>query len=169
MGRICMERNYHDGPIVKAYVSSTDIVNTSDIGAIVQQSTNKVVLAVGGTTAATAKFFGYVYGFREGTTACTGGSSDWLYIRKFMPGREYEIQYSTVYSATHPGDTDIGKYVGPSTLATHIGGRLDMDTMVSSVATSSGAGYVWLRINGYSTARRMIYGTPAVNSSNIAW
>ena len=76
MGQICNTRNYHDDPLVKAYVSSTDIVNTTDIGALLHQSSNKVVLAVGGTTAATAKFFGFVAGLREGTTKCTGGSSD---------------------------------------------------------------------------------------------
>lgn len=169
MGQICNERNFHfDSQVIKAYVASTDIINTSDIGAILQQSTNKAVLAVGGTTAATAKVLGFVHGFREGTTACTGGSTDWFYMKKFMIGKEYEIEYSTLYSTVHPQSTDIGKFVGFSTASSDIGGRLDMDTLVTSVATSSGAGQAMFEIRGFSTARRKAYVMP-VSSTNFVW
>lgn len=168
MGRICSERNRDDSPITKAYVSSTDIINTTDIGAVLQKSSNKVVLAVGGTTAATARVCGFVHGFREGTTKCTGGSSDWFYMKKFSQNREYEITYSTLYSTVHPASTDVGKFIGFSTASTDVGGKLDMDTLVVDVATSSGAGQSWFEIKGCSTARRKIYGIP-VDSTNIVW
>jgi hypothetical protein len=169
MGKICVERNYHDSPLTKAYLGSTDTIYTSDINAIVKKSSNKYILMIGGTTAATEKVAGYIYKMPQGATHCSGGSTIAFWVRKFSPDKEYEIEYSTLYSTVHPATSDYGNFIGVSTAATDVGGRLDMDTVVNDAATSSGAGRAWFQISGFSTARRKIYGFPYRNSSCIAW
>jgi len=169
MGQICMERNYHTGPLVKAYLGSSNTLNTSDIHCILKQSSNKHLIMIGGTTAAATLITGYVVGFREGTTHCSGGSSNWFYMRKFTPDNEYEIEYSTVMSTVHPGTSDIGNFIGCSSLATQYGGRLDMDSINNDPHSSTASARVWFQITGFSTARRKIYGLPVRNSSCIDW
>jgi len=169
INRICVERNYHRAPLIKAWLGSTDTIYSSDLGGIVQKTSNKYVLAVGGTTAATAEFAGFIDHLRPGTTHTSGGSTNWFMLRKFTPDEELDIEYSTLYSTVHPATSDIGNFVGGSTAATDLGGRLSMATIVNDAATSSGAGRAWLQITGFSTARRRIYGLPYRNSSCIAW
>lgn len=166
---ICQSRNYHNYPLIKALLGSTDTIYTSDEGAIVKKSSNKYILAIGGTTAATEMFAGWIEKLWPGTTSCSGGSTTFFYLRKFAPDCEVEIKYSTLYSTVHPGSSDVGNFIGVSTASSDIGGRLSMATIVNDAATSSGAGRAWLQITGFSTARRLIYGLPYRNSSCIAW
>jgi len=167
--RICSERNYHTAPLMRAWLGSSDTIYTSDIGAIVKKSSNKHILMIGGTTAATEQVAGFIDHLRPGTTYTSGGSTNWFVLRKLSPDCELEILYSTLYSTVHPLTSDIGNFVGVSTAASDIGGRLSMATIVNDAASSSGAGRAWLQISGFSTARRKIYGNPYRNSSCIAW
>ena len=145
-------------------VGTSDNVYTTDIGRLLFQSSNNVLMAIGGTVSSTSLFVGWIS--KVETNPTTGGSTNLLYYTKFSPVDEVSITYSTLYGGGHPATTDIGKYIGLSTTATIAGAVLDMQNVGNAPGTTNGR---FLRITGFSTNRRKITGFAAVNSSCIAW
>lgn len=159
-------RNYYSKPLMPVLIGSTDVVTSTDIGRFVFKSSNHAVLGTGGSSFSTSIILGYIAAVPTNTS---GGSSVPAYIRKLNPTEELECRYSTVVGSTahlHPATTDIGKYVGFSSVATVAGCVLDMNNLGNTPGTSDAR---WLQITGFSTNRRMVYGFPVFASSVIAW
>lgn len=142
---------------------STDTIKSTDSGRILFQSSNKVVLGTGGSSFSTSLLAGYVAKVEADSS---GGSTIPFYMRRFDPTEEIEMDYSTLYSTLHPATTDLGNYIGLSSAATVAGAVLAMNNVGNAPGTTDAR---WLKINGYSTNRRKIYGVPVRNSSVIAW
>jgi hypothetical protein len=149
--------------LVSALVGSTDTINSSDVGRLVAKSSNNVILKSGGSSFSTDLIAGIIAAVPE---ASSGGSTVPIYISKLNPEYEIEGTYTTAYGGGHPATTDIGKYVGLSSAASFAGAVLDMQFVSNAPGTSNGC---FLRISGFSTNRRKIYGYPAVNSSCLSW
>lgn len=133
-------------------------IKTSDVDAIVRRSTdlNTYELAHGTTVVADVRFAGLIAAV---PTASTPGSTVPFYIKRLSADDEIEMPFSTTYSATIPGTTDIGKWVGYST-STTVGGAV---LCTSSLSTDAGASF--LKVTGFSTNRKTIRGY--INSSHI--
>ena len=145
-----------------AAAAATDIYS-SDIGRLVMASSNGITFMTGGSSFSTSLIAGIV---SQVPTATTSGSTIPFYVQKLDPNQMVEGTYSTLYSATHPATSDLGKYIGLSTAATVAGAVLDMDNVGNAPGTSDAR---WLKITGFSTNRRKIMGFPVINSSCIAW
>lgn len=141
---------------------STNIYST-DIGRFTHKNLNLHVLARGGSSYSTSLISGIV---AQVPTNTTNGSTVPFYIQKLDPNCEIECSYSTLYSATHPADDYLGYYIGLSTAATIAGAVLSMGNVGTAPGTSDAR---FLKITGYSTERRKIYGFPSVESSCISW
>lgn len=141
---------------------STNIYST-DIGRIVWKTSNKACLARGGSSYSTSLILGIV---AQVPTNTTNGSTIPFYIQKIDPNCEVEISYSTLYSATHPGTTNIGAYVGLSTAATIAGAVISMGNLGNEPGTSDCR---FLKVTGFSTERRKIYGFPTRDSLYLSW
>lgn len=142
--------------------AATDIYS-SDIGRLVRQTSNGIVLMKGGSSYSTSLIAGIL---SQVPTATTSGSTIPFYIQKLDPNQLVEGTYSTLYSTVHPGTTDIGKYVGLSTAATVAGGVFSMGNMGNAPGTSDAR---WMKLVDFSTNRRKLVGFPVSNSSCIAW
>lgn len=154
-------RGFNNKPLLPVLPGASTVrgfVTSTNIGDIVTRTSNKGVLAVG-TTADLSDLMGFVAAVTSNTTP---GSTVPFYVLPFGSKEEIEVKYSTLYSTAHPATTDIGKYVGFSNTTTVAGAKLDIDTLADGPGSTSGC---WLRVNGYSTNRRMIYGVP--NSTHI--
>ena len=149
-------------------VGSTDTINSSDVGKLLFRSSNKVVLATGGSSFSTSLFIGIVAGVDMTNSTGSSGGSDTAVVqyRQLTPGKEYEGTYSTLYSTLHPGTTDIGNYIGLSSAATIAGAVLSMANIGNTVGTTNGR---FLKVTGYSTNRRKVYGVVKYGAANIAW
>jgi hypothetical protein len=149
---------------------------SSDIGRILTRSTDasKYVFAVGCTAARTTAYastimqmIGYLASIEADPT--TEGSTNKIYISRFDPIKEYEITYSTLYSATLPSASDIGNYIGIGNTTTVAGCVL---SMANCGSTGVGSGTTSPRpfiITGYDNNRRKIYCRPAVDSGQFTW
>lgn len=144
---------------------SSDTIYSTDNGRILFQSSNKGVLGTGGSSFSTSLMLGYICKV-DTTAGSSGGSTIPIYCRKFDPTEEVEMDYSTLYSTVHPATTDVGNYIGLSSAATVAGAVLAMNNIGNAPGTSDAR---WLKITGFSTNRRKIYGFPVRNSSVIAW
>jgi hypothetical protein len=139
-------------PYLKCYsVASTGgNIKSTDIGKLITKSSNRYGLALGSTDY--QNLVGYLAVVQS--TGVPVSSTTPFYVEPFITGLQYEMSYSTLYSTAHPSSTDIGKYVGLSTAATIAGAKISMGTLANSPA---GASATVFRINGFSTARRMVY------------
>lgn len=127
-------------------------IGSSDVGKLVTESSGKAVLQ-SSTSTSIPSIVGMVACVPDATS---GGSTVPFYIWD-VRGKEIELTFSTVASATLPATTDIGDYVGYST-ASGVG-VIGMDTK------SSSAGRAFLKISGFDNDRRKVFGF--VNSSNL--
>jgi hypothetical protein len=128
-------------------------IASSDVGKLVVESSGKGVLLSSTSTSAPAIL---------GMIACvpnetSGGSTVPFYIH-LVDGLEIEQTFSTVASVTLPATSDIGDFVGWSTLADV--GIIGMDTKSSSATNEA-----FLKITGFDNDRRKVFGV--VNSSNL--
>jgi len=140
-------------PVLPGASTVRGFVTSTNIGDIVTRTSNKGVLAVG-TTADVSDLLGFVAAVPNNTTP---GSTVPFYVLPFSNRDEVEVKYSTLYSTGHPATTDIGKYIGFGNTSTPAGALLDVSSLADSPGTTSGC---WLRVNGFSTNRRMIFGVP---------
>lgn len=163
MNTVCGPLSQYNLPLTPALAGSTDTIKTTDLGRFTFMSSNTHVLGTGGSSFSTSLISGYI---AMVTTDSSGGSTKPFYIRKLAPTVELEVTYSTVTSTAHPATTDIGKYIGFSSLATVAGCVLAVSNMGNAAGTTDGR---WLKITGFSTDRRKITGFPVANSSLIAW
>ena len=147
------------------YASAAQAIMSTDVGRLLFKTGNTVDLGTGGSSFSTSFFAGYVAKV-DTTGGSTAGSTIPIYYRKFDPTEKIEMDYSTLYSATHPATTDIGKYIGLSTAATVAGAVLSMGNLGTEPGTSDAR---FLQISAFSTSRRKIIGFPVRNSSVIAW
>jgi hypothetical protein len=127
-------------------------IASSDVGKLVMDSSGKGVL-LSSTSTSIPSIVGMI--------ACvpyeTSGGSTVPFYAHDVRGKEIEQTFSTVASATLPATTDMGDFVGYSTLAGV--GVIGMDTK------SSAAGRPFLKITGFDNDRRKVFGV--VNSSNL--
>lgn len=157
-----------DKALPTGLVGSTDTINSSDIGKLLFRSSNKVVMATGGSSFSTSLIAGIIAGVAMTNSTGSSGASDTAVVqyRKLNPSYEIEGTYSTLYSTLHPGTTDIGNYIGLSTAATIAGAVLSMANIGNTVGTTDGR---FMKITGFSTNRRKVYGFPVYGAANIAW
>jgi len=161
-----MFRPYGDGAIKDLLavlpVSSTyGYVSSSDVGKLVFETSNQGGLMPGSTGdvfigGSAVKLLGIVANV---PTPTSPGSTIPFFIWPIVPGKLYEAEYSTTYSANLPATTDIGKYLGsPNTTTIAAGAYLSMAGIGNAAGTTSG---LFFRISdpSYSTAQRKILGT----------
>lgn len=152
------------GTICPGLPGSTETIYSSDIGRMVFKSSNNVVMgSTGSSFFSTSLMLGFIAAV---PVTSTGGSTIPIYYTKLDPNVEIEGTYSTVPGGNHPATTDIGKFVGFTRTTGLSAAVFDMQYAGNEVGTSNA---LWLRITGFSTSRRKIYGYPAVNSSVISW
>jgi hypothetical protein len=167
---ICRPRHgYNAGSdISRIFPGSSDTFYSSDIGRILFKSSDKAVLGTGGSSFSTSLMLGFLYYVEAAASSSgsSGGSTVPVLYMKFNPSVEYAIKYTTLGSTVHPATTDLGRYIGLSTIATVAGCQLAMGNIGNEPGTSDAR---FLKITGYSTNRRMIYGYVVRNSSVIAW
>jgi hypothetical protein len=160
---VCNPVSCFNKPISSIIPSTDNSVYSTDIGRFIWKSSFSGMLAKGGSSFSTSLLLGYIVSVPEDSTA---GSTIPFYYRKFDPSVELEITYTTAGGGGHPQTTDLGKYIGFSSLATVAGCVMDMQWIGNDPGTSDGR---WLQISGFSTSRRKVRGYPAVNSSMISW
>jgi len=183
---ICAIRG-HDkgGDMITGYCSS-DIAGaggstlgmySSDVGKIVVRSSNGscFIFAIGATAGRSTSFnstAGKLYGYLAGLESSPSGigtTGGKVYINKFNPHREYEITYSTVYSATLPAATDLGKLVGIGATTTIAGCVLSMG-MLTSTGIGTGTTKIGaFQLTGFDNNRRKAYVRPVFASDEFAW
>ena len=181
MNQVCNIRGqYNPSDIIPVYFSTDSTlfggltsIDTTDIGKFLTGTTsagNGMILARGttetldGTGTSDAPLEGYIFSIPNSPT--TVGSTVPFYMMRLNPSVELEVTFSTLYSTVMPGTTHIGSYVGLSDTTTIAGAKISMGTVGATPGTSDRC---WLRITGYDTARRKIYGFPAHNSSQFTW
>lgn len=160
---ICNPVSTFRKPLFPVIASTDDNVYSTDIGRLVWKSSFSGMLARGGSSFSTSLLLGYVAAVPADSTA---GSTIPYYIRKFDPNDEVEITYTTAGGGGHPQTTDLGKFIGLSSVATVAGAVMDMQWISNTPGTSNGC---FLCISGFSTAARKVRGFPAVNSSMFSW
>lgn len=140
----------------------TGFVSSSDVGKLVQASSNCGVLLLGSTADLTTQsILGIIAAV---PTATTPASTVPFYIEPIQRGQLYEGDFSTTYSTALPATTDIGKYIGVSNTTTVAGGSyLSMAGIGNAAGTTSGD---FFRISGMDLTRRVLFGT--FNSSHLA-
>lgn len=151
-------RNYFRGhlqPFLPSEDATLGAITESHVGNIVVLGATPTAQLAVGTSNDDARYIGIIAAVPNSVTA--GGSVP-FYVMPFTPEEEIEVEYSTDYSATVPTDADIGSYIAFGSTATVAGAKLDTSTISGTVGGSTVGR--WLKITGYDTNRKMIYGRP---------
>jgi len=151
-------RNYFRGhlqAVLPGEDATLGAITSSHIGNVVVASTPGVVLATG-TSDDTARYVGIIAAVPNAVTA--GGSVP-FYVMPFTYEEEVEVEYDRDnYTDSDPTDADIGKFIAFGSTATVAGAKLDTGTIDTGVGGDSTGR--WLKITGYDTNRRVVYGRP---------
>lgn len=148
------------GSTVRGFVDSTDI------GKLIQRSSNHGLLAVG-STEDISKATGFLGIVATVPTATTPDSTTPFYIQPVTPFDVVEATYSTATARSTSFllvSTNIGYFFGLSNTTTVAGAaHLDPSVAGSAAGTTSG---LFFKLLGYSTERQTMWGL--INSSHLA-
>jgi hypothetical protein len=160
---------------------STNGMYSSDIGRLVCRTSNlnEYAFVIGATSVRSAtgalggeKIYGYLASVEASPTGI-GTTGKKIYINKFSPEKEYEITYSTVYSAVLPATTDIGKLLNLHRTSTDLA-SISMaslnSTGLSVLSTEVGytTGNSAFQLTGFDNNRRKVYVRPVLDSGEFA-
>lgn len=148
---------------------------SSDVGKLIVRSSdaNQYLLAIGTTVARSTtlsstggRLVGYLASVQTSPTG-VGTTGSKIYINRFSGSKEYEITYSTVYSATIPADTDIGKGVNTGGTTTIAGAVISLASITSSGVGAGTTKIGAFQITGYDNNRRKVYVRPILASGEF--
>lgn len=153
---------------------STNGMYSSDIGKLVVRSTDSQFLLAIGTTATrttgfnstAGKLVGYLAGL-EASPSGVGTTGYKVYINKFSPEKEYEVDYSTLYSTVLPGATDIGKVIGLGNTTTIAGCVVSMGTLATAAIGAASTTPKLFQLTGFDNNRRKVYVRPILDSGEF--
>lgn len=154
-------------PVLPGASTVRALISSSDVGKLIQASSNHGLLAIG-TTQDISKATGFIGVLANVPTATTQLSSDLFYVSPIHYGDFIEADYSTTVAGTTSClavTTNIGYYFGFSNTTTVAGGsKLDPSTCGVAAGTTSG---LFFKMLGFDNTRKTIWGV--INSSHLAF